>query len=33
MKDDYKGCGCLFGVLMILLFPFMVLKELLKLSK
>ena len=32
MKRDFEGCGCL-CILVIFLFPFAVLKELLKLNK
>ena len=32
MKRDFEGCGCL-SILVIFLFPFAVLKELLKLNK
>ncbi len=33
MKKDKGGLGCLLAVLWVVLFPFVVLKELLKISK
>ncbi len=33
MRRDNDGFGCLLGLLWIFLFPFMVLKELLKITK